>query len=665
MESGRWGWMRLLRVALTLLAAASAQAAPSPVEHFTRLPEIDGVVVSPTGKRLALLVFSPDGRRRLGVMDLDPLGKPRIVAGFGDADIDEVQWVSDDRLVFEAHEPGAEVREGGAGTFAVDHDGTQQRQLIAWRTSTARVGSHIVSRVLPYGWFLHSVTDDGSGDVFVQQRLDDALGDLDRVQLARLSTLTGELRTLSHGVPPGTRRWLLDPQGEPRLLLAYRDGRQKVYRRSEPSAPWEAIADYEPLTEGGFLPWHAEADGRVWVLMRRSGESQALFEYDVAARRPKPEPALALPGFDLHPTKVIDPVGGRLLGVHFVADRPMSYWFDDALQQLQLGIDAALPAARSNRLYCGRCTTSRHIVVRSSSDRQPAEYFLFDRAKGVLQAIGAARPWIAEATQGRRSLHRIEARDGLKLPVYLTRPAGTAEGRPLPAVVLVHGGPWVRGANLAWEAEAQFLASRGYLVIQPEFRGSEGYGFALFRAGWKQWGRAMQHDLEDTLRWAAQQRLADASRVCVVGASYGGYAALMAPIATPGVFRCAASFAGVTDITRMYDITWSDLSEAARRYSMPVLIGSPDADAAQLDAASPLKRAGEIKVPLLVAHGALDRRVPIAHARAFVDAAKKADVAVDYVVYPDEAHGFMKPANRADHYRRLERFLESALRGAP
>ncbi|MBX3607779.1 MAG: S9 family peptidase [Piscinibacter sp.] len=670
----RGGWMRALRagavaalMGATLSAPLAAQAAagPPPVEHYTRLPEIDDVTVSPSGKRLALLVFGPDGRRRVGVMDLDPVGRPRIVAGFGDADINEVQWVSDDRLVFEAHEPGAEVRQGGAGTFAVDHDGTRQRQLIAWRHSTARVGSHVVSRVLPYGWDLHSVTDDGSGDVFVQQRVHDAVGDLERVQLARLSTLTGELTPLSLGAPPGTFRWLLDPQGEPRLLIAQHEGRRQVYRRRDASADWEKIADYEPLLEGGFLPWHAGADGRIWVLSRRSGQGQALYELDPASGRAKAEAALAVPGFDLRPTKVIDPVGGRLLGVHFVADRPRSYWFDETLQRLQLGIDAALPAGRSNRLLCGRCTTSRWFVVRSSSDRLPAEYLLFDREKGTLLALGTARPWIDEATQGRRSLHRVPARDGLSLPLYVTRPAGAAEDTPLPAVVLVHGGPWVRGADLGWSAQAQFLASRGYLVLEPEFRGSEGYGFELFQAGWKEWGRAMQTDLEDVVRWAAQRRLADPARVCVVGASYGGYAALMAPIATPGTFRCAASFAGVTDISLMYDISWSDISEAARQYSMPVLIGARQADAERLDAASPLKRVAEIKVPLLVAHGGLDRRVPIAHARAFVEAARRAGVPVQELTYPDEGHGFFRPANRVDYYRRLEEFLARSLRGAP
>lgn len=662
--AGWSGWRRVaLLVTISTMLLGAGHAAPPPIEHFTRTPELDDVVVSPSGKRAALLVYGKNGRRRVGVIDLDPVGQPRIVAGFDDADVNEVMWVDDDRLALEAAEPAYYVRDGGAGSFAVDHDGSNLRQLIAWRYTTQRAGSFVTSRVLPYSWELHSATHDGSGDVFVQQSLFDAKGDLDRVQLARLNTRTGELRNLSLGIPEGVRRWWLDVAGEPRMLSAYRDGRTRIYRRtSDAAAPWEKIADYDALKDPGYRPWHVERDGRTLVLARR-GAGAALYELDPKSGQPGTEPLLAAGMFDIVPSKIIDSRSGRLLGVHFVADRPMSVWFDEGLQRLQRSLDASLPG-HSNVISCGRCESARHFIVRSSSDRHPGEFLLFDREKRTLLPLGVARPWIDVATQGKRSLHRVEARDGLVLPVYVTRPAGAAEGQALPTVVLVHGGPFIRGSNLGWEAQAQFLASRGYLVLQPEFRGSEGYGFALFRAGWRERGRGMQTDLEDTLRWAAKTQGADAGRACVVGGSYGGYAALMAPIATPGVFRCAASFAGVTDLILLYDITWSDFSDAYKTYGMPVLFG-PREDTAGLDAVSPLKRAAEIKVPLLVGHGAGDRRVPIDHARRFIAAARSANLEIESVIYDDEGHGFNKSGNEADWYGRLERFLARALDAAP
>ena len=654
-------WLATVLVTGSMILSVSALAAPIPIDHFTKPTAINGVVVSPSGNRLAVLVHGVDGRRRLAVMDLNPIGAVRMVGSFSNADVTSARWVNDDRLVFEAYEGGAEVREGGAGTFAVNHDGTEPRQLIAWVHALSETGSSIRSRILPYGWFLHSTMDDGGDDVFVYRNSKDSAGDLKQIELARLNTRTGLLRNLSYGMPAGTRSWLLDQKHQPRLITTYLAGRQKVFWRKPDAEDWTEVADFDPLTEAGFLPSMIDGSGRVLVTARMGGDTTGLYEFDPVAKRVDPQPLVSVTGFDLNPEAELDPSTGQLLGLHFSADRPMSYWFDSGLRNLQRGLDAALPAGRSNRLYCGRCSSTRFFVVHSSSDRQPGEYFLFDRTNSSLERIGAARPWLDEASQGRRSFHRVTTRDGLQMPVYVTHPPGAAVDAALPAVVLVHGGPWVRGSDLGWEAEAQFLASRGYRVLQPEFRGSEGYGFRHFRAGWKEWGRAMQDDLVDAVRWAAKEKLIDPAKVCVVGASFGGYAALMGPISSPGVYRCAASFAGVTDIGLMYSVTWSDISEAARRYSMPALIGDQDKDAERLARASPLKRAAEIKIPLLVAHGGLDRRVPIAHSREFVAAAQRAGVKLDQVDYPEEGHGFFKPANQADFYGRLERFLAESL----
>lgn len=509
---------------------------------------------------------------------------------------------------------------------------------------------------------MHSTIDDGSNDVFVHKYVKDSLGDPKEIQLARLNTSTGKLQTLSHAMPEGARQWLLDPKHEPRLLTAYRAGRQKVYWRAATTGPWNEVADFAPLTEPGFVPWFVDGEGQILVTSYSGGDTRGIYKFDPLTKRVDPEPVLNLAGFDLDARKVIDTKTGRLVGLHFRADRPMSYWFDADLQRIQQGVDAALPAGRSNRLYCGRCESTRFFVVESSSDRQPGEYFLFDRTTSSLRSLGASRPWINEASQGRRSFHRVATRDGLRMPVYITHPAGAAADQALPAVVLVHGGPWLRGSDLGWHAEAQFLASRGYRVIEPEFRGSQGYGFRHFKAGWREWGRAMQDDLVDAVQWAAKEHWVDPAKVCVVGASYGGYAALMGPIANPGVYRCAASFAGVTDIQLMYSIGWSDTSEAMRQYSMPVLIGDPDKDAERLSAASPLKRVADIKVPVLLAHGGADRRVPIEHARKFSAAARRAGVVIEQLTYPDEGHSFFDPANQADYYGHLERFLEKSLR---
>lgn len=654
---------------MALLAAfwvvPAAWGAPPPAEHFARLPSFSGLVPSPSGARLALLAAGNDGRQRLVVMDLDPLGPPRVVAGFGDADVQVVRWVNDNRLVFEAFQPGAEIREGGGGVFSVNHDGSGQVQLIAWRWSTSSgAGSHVASRVLPYGWHFHSTIDDGSNDVFVYREVRDSTGDPTEIVLARLDTSTRELRSLGHDMPDGTQRWHLDSRHEPRVVTAWRDGRKHVHWREKHRGPWKLVASFDPLGAGAFSPWHVDDAGKMLVLASRDGYT-GIHRLDPASGAIDPAPLLGVKGYDLVPAREVDSRSGELLGVHFSADRPMSYWFDESLDVIQRSVDAALPAGRFNQLLCGRCKTSRFFVVVSSSDRQPGEYFLYDRKNTSLARITASRPWIAEESQGHRSAHRVQARDGMDIPVYVTHPPGSSRDKALPTVVLVHGGPWLRGGSLAWDATAQFLATRGYRVLEPEFRGSTGYGSKLFKAGWKQWGRAMQDDLVDTVQWARAQGLTDDKRVCVMGASYGGYASLMAPISHPGAFRCAISFAGLTDIDLMYSVHWSDISDAARTYTMPVLMGDPDKDAKALAEVSPLKRAGEIKVPVLLAYGAVDRRVPEEHAKRFIEEARRAGVALEVVPYLDEGHGFSLPANEADYLRRVERFLNKAIGPAP
>ena len=650
---GRWG------VALLLACSVlPARAQLLPVEHFTQDPALSNVAVSPSGKRLAVLMYGPSGMRRLAVMDLEPLGAPRIVAGFQDADITSASWVNDQRLVFEAFQRGAEIGPRGAATYAVNHDGSDRRQLIVWQSATDTSSSTTVTRVLPYGWQLGSVVGDGGDDVIVRKPLRDSIGDVTSIVYARLNTSTGELKNLSFGTPEYTSWVGFDTNRNPRVALADRAGRRKVYWRMEDDS-WKEVMALDQLRER-FVPLHIGSGGKATVLVR-TGDTTALHEFDGPTGKLDPQPMLQLKSFDLNASAHLDTRTRRLLGVHFVADRPMSYWFDERMEGIQKRVDAGLPQGRSNRLYCGHCQTSRFYVVRSASDRQPGEFYLYDHEKASLQLIGPSRPWIDEATQGRRSFHRVQARDGLLVPVFVTHPAGAANDKPLPTVVVVHRGPFVRGDDLLWDAEAQFLASRGYRVLSPEFRGSIGFGHRHFEAGWKQWGDGMLNDLADVVQWAAREKLTDPGRVCITGGSYGGYAALMSPIAHPGTYRCAASFAGVVDPKMMYDVTWSDLQQDSLRHFFPVVMGDPDKDAALLLTHSPLKRVAEIKVPVLLAHGGADRRVPVVHAREFARAAESAGVKVERIDYHDEGHGLFLLTSRNDYYKRLASFLDASL----
>jgi dipeptidyl aminopeptidase/acylaminoacyl peptidase len=261
---------------------------------------------------------------------------------------------------------------------------------------------------------------------------------------------------------------------------------------------------------------------------------------------------------------------------------------------------------------------------------------------------------------GRLDFHRIRARDGEDLPLWVTTPPGPP--KPRSAVVYVHGGPWASDPSWGWHPEEQFLASRGYVVLQPEFRGSVGYGRKHLLAGAKHWGDTMQDDVADAVRWAIDKGLVDPTRVCIIGRGYGGYAALMGPIRDPGLYRCAIAWAAVTDPALLYTADWtSNVSEEARRYVLPRLLGDNDTDRASLISASPVDRAAEVRIPVLLAYGLLDRRM-LKHGSRMRDALSAAGNPPEWVLYPNEGHGWYNSDDRIDFWHRVEGFLAKNLR---
>jgi dipeptidyl aminopeptidase/acylaminoacyl peptidase len=348
--------------------------------------------------------------------------------------------------------------------------------------------------------------------------------------------------------------------------------------------------------------------------------------------------------------------GGQTLGVRILTDAEATIWLDERLKAVQKAADARMPD-RVNRLTCRRCGEPDMVVlVYSFSDRDPGQYWVYFADGERWQPVGVARPGIAPQQMATTAFERIRARDGRDLPLWITQPSGPKESRA--AVVLVHGGPWLRGRSWEWNATAQFLASRGYVVLEPEFRGSLGYGRKHYEAGWRQWGRAMQDDLADSVLWATQRGLIDPRRVCVAGGSYGGYAALMELVRHPNLYRCGVAWAAVSDLRLMIDWWWgSDVSDEARVHGWNRLIGDPVKDAAMLAENSPVQQAHRIKAPVMLVHGAKDRRVSIEHATAMREALRKAGQEPEWVTYADEGHGWLNVETRVDFAQRLERFL--------
>jgi dienelactone hydrolase len=471
----------------------------------------------------------------------------------------------------------------------------------------------------------------------------------------RLNTRTGELGSLiKTGAPDRVWEWAIDARGRVLAGISSGAGESSLHAPDE-SGAWTERARFPAYGVGnGYgLVEEVGADGSVYALHGGHHEGRALYRLDLATGKTDQDPLVSAPGFDVSGALIEDYRANKVLGVRYDADAPGTAWFDPAMKALQAKIDALLPGL-VNRIEPATCGCASRVLVVSSSDRQPPLYFLYDRADGTLAQVGSSRPSISRRQMADTDFVRIKARDGNEIPVYITKPHGNG---PWPTVVLVHGGPWVRGWHWRWDGESQFLASRGYLVVKPEYRGSTGYGRKLYVNGLKQWGLAMQDDIADATRWAAAQGLADPARTCIAGASYGGYATLMGLVRYPELYRCGVAWAAVSDINLMYDVSWSDFGSDYKAHGMPMLVGDQVKDAAQLEATSPLKQAAKITRPLLLAHGGVDVRVPIVHAVKLRDALEANHAPVTWIEYKDEAHGWYKPSNRADFYTKMEAFL--------
>jgi len=638
-------------------AGARNPAAPPPIADFFANPEFSDVRLSPDARHLAVLVLGPNGRKRLAVVNvLDQTIK--VVAQFDDADVGEVEWVNPERLALSTRDyqstPGEQRY--APGLYAVNRDGSDFRQL-AERGFAPNLSTSIYKPLPWHTWLTGQRGAQDSSFIYVRSTVYTARREVDYTALLRLDTVTG--RSTPVVAPGKVRRWLLDQDGEPRIAVTRERNVETIQYREPASGAWRQLAQFDAYLKGkdAFTPLAFGPDGTLYVSARMGSDTLNLYAYDLAANRIDAAPVMALDGYDFSGTLLVGK--GKLLGLRYLAERRGTRWFDQAMAATQAGIDAALPHTVNLISVAPRAATP-FLVVASYADVQPVSFSLLNSETGQLTPIGASLPRIEAAQMSRQKLVHYAARDGLTIPAWLTLPVNS-DGRNLPLVVMVHGGPYVRGSSWQWHSEVQFLASRGYAVLEPEFRGSTGFGSKLFHAGWKQWGLKMQDDIADGARWAVQQGVADGQRICIAGGSYGGYATLMGLVNDPDLYRCGIDLAGVTDIGLLYTGHWSfasDMSDDWKHYGMPELIGDPVKDAAQFKATSPIAQAARINQPLLLAYGALDQRVPLYHGKQFHAAVKQHNRQVEWVVYEEEGHGWSLPKNRVDFWSRAERFLD-------
>jgi dipeptidyl aminopeptidase/acylaminoacyl peptidase len=434
---------------------------------------------------------------------------------------------------------------------------------------------------------LHSALRDGSDDVLVLNNERNARFP----DVYRMNTRTARKTILTAENPGNIVAWVADRQGAVRAAVSDEESKtSRVYWRAAAESAWVQLGEYRQRGES-MMPVAFDGDGSLLVASNLGRDKAALYRYDTAAKKLGAE-LVAHPQVDLTGGFRFDRTKNQIVGIAYSGDRPGVAWFDEEYARLQDAVDKALPD-RMNAISWG--TGSSRVLIASYSDTDPGSYYLLDREKRKLEFLAAQRKAIKPETMPNRKPVRYAARDGLEIPAYLTLPKGRESAKGLPLVLYVHGGPWVRGADWRWSAEPAYLASLGYAVLQPEFRSSTGWGRRLHESGYRQWGRAMQDDLDDS----------------------------------------------------------DYIKHAAKE-----MIGDPDTDAAQLKATSPLEQAARIKAPVLMAYGGLDYRVPLVHGEKMRDALLANGTPVEWIVYTEEGHGFMLESTRMDFYQRVARFLD-------
>jgi dipeptidyl aminopeptidase/acylaminoacyl peptidase len=625
--------LRWLRTAVSLILGSTSLTLLSeelPVASFFRNSEHAQAGLSPSGQHLAAL--SPHGPRvGLAVVDLNTR-TPQWAFASDELDVEWFQWVNDERLVFHVWD---EEDEFGA-LLAADRDGKHQRSL-----KFERYWSRYLSKA-----------PGSDKDIYVEctsRAADDAFFP----HVARVDTYTGHF-TIEVANPGYVLGWLVDHDGVPRVGVGVDRDRFRVIHRSKLGKPWETIASYGPA-EDGPEPVGFTADNRSLYVLDGGGQATlGLYRFDLEQRKPVEllfrHQDGDVAGLIFHPRT------HALVGVAYETDRPRRFWADPEYRRFQANVDLVFTNGLNYRASASR--DGSKVLLLSTSDRNPGTYYLVDWASKKWEQLFEVAPWIPVEQMAEMKPLTYRSRDGLLIHGYLTLPANGPRTN-LPLVMDVHGGPWVRD-SWGYNPEVQFLANRGYAVLQVNFRGSAGYGIAFLRAGDREWGRKMQDDLTDGVKWAIAEGVADPKRVAIFGASYGGYAAMAGLAFTPELYRCGVNLSGVTDIDTF--LKRPERTTRASRARAFYTIGDPKRERERLEEVSPLNFVDRIQAPVFLAYGGKDERVPLEQGKRLASELKKQGKTYELMIKKDEGHGYRKEENKIELYQRIDAFLKQHLK---
>lgn len=638
---------------MTALLAMTGQAGAVDLEHYLRRDTFTDIKISPTGAFYAATIPMED-RTGLAIVRRED-GK--LIGSFvppKNNHANDFDWVNDKRVLIGLAEKFGSLDEPQptGELFGINADGGRGELLIGYRVQSRGPGTRIQpKKVEAVAAFMIDALPDQDRRVLVKVMP----FSVDPFTSAERLDVNSGQRTPVARAPVQRADFVADGKGEVRFADgAAGDNVNKLYYRDGAGAAWKMIND-QGVSKRIERALGFSEDGRLaYLLVEQPSGPDTIVSWNPATD----ERRELLRDEVVDPAKVIYRRGTSIpIGALYLGDRPRTRFFDEtsADARLQRSLEQAFGGQAVFITSSSR--DGRLAMVQVWSGSNPGDFYVFDTQAKKADLVVSRSQWVDPDTTAVVQPIALKARDGMPLHGFVTRPRGS-EGKRLPMVVMPHGGPFFVYDDGAYDMESQLLAAAGYAVLQVNFRGSSNFGRAHANAGSREWGGAMQDDLTDATRWAVAEGIADGAKVCMYGASYGGYAALMGVAKEPSLYACAAGYVGVYDLPIMY--TTGDIQ---RRGSGETYLREWVGDRKALAAVSPVNLAGRIKVPVFLAAGGEDERAPILHTRRMEAALKKAGVPVDTLYYPTEGHGFYTDAHRREYYTRLLAFLSNSLGG--
>ncbi|GAB2512422.1 alpha/beta hydrolase family protein [Microbulbifer agarilyticus] len=635
------------RIAILLLLLISTASMPSlagevPITSFSNLPQYSQLKISPDGRHFAAVIGVGSGESLLAVIRQDDMTVVNRLEIAGNQGIGKIYWANGDRIIASLTiKHGSRDKPFTTGEWiALSVEGDNKGYIFGRNkglgnaTIKSDTGAALLTSILPEepNKVLMTVYNGGRGSLV---KLDITSGRTN--QVARL---------------PGERAQVLtDLDGNPRFSVSHRaeggENYTDLYRKKS-NVGWEILQSYKEENTGKLLPLSFINDNELYAIDTVDTDTESLVRLNL--RTNEKETVFNHSKVDIDSYKVNR--NGQLYALNIMPDYPKSIVIDDDVAEAKWLQDLGATFKGSLIEITSSSNDGEKVVAAVVGDTRAPAYYLYQPKKQTIKKILDPYPELVNVPLSPVNALEVKARDGVSLSAYLTLPAG--ETKNLPMIVLPHGGPHGMRDRWGFNSEVQLLANRGYAVLQVNFRGSGGFGRDFLYSGYKQWGLKMQDDLTDATTWAIRAGIADADRVCIYGASYGGYAALMGGIREPDLYKCVVGYVGVYDLEMMFREGDIPEQDAGINYLQDVLGG----DVQSLQDRSPVHQVKKLKAPLMIVHGEKDIRAHFKHALALKDALDKVGYEYEWLTKRKEGHGFVNNKNREDLYIKLLAFFD-------